>query len=102
MGEINDGGPAFAQVQMVPDPEFPGLRRAQLVGGMTRRQYLAAHAPITYDMVVNAGGGTWPSLLDNVSRGGFFAIWACLAYEWADAMLAEEAQRAKEAEHGAR
>lgn len=98
MPEINEGGPVFP----LENPRL--LEDGQLFrqhAGMTRRQYLAAHAPITFDMVRVAWGkegGPW--LGQNDERASFFAAWAFLAYEWADAMLAEEAQRAEAAGHG--
>ena len=39
-----DGGRAFAQVEMLPDPEFPGHREPQLSGGISIRDWFAGRA----------------------------------------------------------
>lgn len=85
---INDGGPAFAQVEVVGDPEFPGLNRAQLVGGMTLRDWFAGQALAGWlasfvDTVAHPGSK--PEYAEEVAR---------VSYNMADAMLAERAKRA--------
>lgn len=52
------------------------------------RDDLAARAPIGFDEARSAFGST-PSLASASSRAAFFAVWALLRYEYADAMLRE-------------
>jgi len=51
------------------------------------REYLAAHAPVDYEMARHAYGSAMPS--GDEGRAAFFAIWSMLRYEYADAMLSE-------------
>lgn len=56
---------------------------------MTRkemRQHLALHAPITEAMAIRAFGAT-PNLASDSERAAFFAVWALLVQEWAEAAL---------------
>lgn len=50
---------------------------------------LCAHAPITYEMTVRAFGGE-PNLNNDAERAAFFAVWALLCREWAEAIIGEE------------
>lgn len=74
------------------EPAFPGCVRNSAKKltrhpGMTLRDYFAAKAPVTFDVVTLAYGGE-PSITQDVDRAAFFAVWAMLQYEYADAMIA--------------
>ena len=86
MSKHNDGGPAFpAQpIQHFPD----GSAIVQEQGGMTLRDYFADNAPIDYRAALDCWGADTPLSKDDATRASFFAVWAMLRYEWADAMLA--------------
>lgn len=60
---------------------------------------LAARAPITPDMVACAYGTPLNDirlgLVRDDERAAFMAIWAMLAYEWAEAMVREAQERTK-------
>lgn len=58
----------------------------------SRREHLMLHAPITYEMAAKAYGHE-PFINLDPERAAFFAVWAFLAAEWADAMLAEIERR---------
>lgn len=79
--KINDGGPAFAQVQVAPDPDFPGEFRPQLVGGMTLRDWFAGQT-LAGLYAGRAGGSVSFAARD-------LAVDAEMAYRVADSMIAE-------------
>lgn len=57
-----------------------------MTSSMTRRDYFAAHAPITRADVVSAFGFE-PNLANDQERTAFLAVWALLATEYADALV---------------
>lgn len=57
--------------------------------GMSLRDWYAGRAPIGFNMVCKVWGSDDPALTEDPTRAGFFAVWAMLCFEWADAMLAE-------------
>ncbi|WP_439604543.1 hypothetical protein [Shinella sp.] len=65
------------------------------------RSYFAAHAPVTFQDAVHCYG-SMPNLNDNSERAAFFAVWAFLRAEYADAMTAEMNRNAKQGDiaHG--
>jgi hypothetical protein len=54
-------------------------------GGLSRRDYLAAHAPIRREDVVRCYGCE-PNLNNDGERRAYFAVWALLAVEYADVL----------------
>lgn len=71
-----------------PEPT-PSQTAGELDEAWSRRRQerleLAMRAPLTYmDVVYHYGS---PAPTDDRGRAVFFAVWACLAFEWADAML---------------
>lgn len=81
MGRIDNGGAAFP----AHPNKISGYHESQ---GMALRDYFAAHAPITFDNACNTYG-CQPNLNSDSERAAFFAVWAFLRCEYADAMLAE-------------
>lgn len=77
----NNGGPAFPKA-LDPYPNLSGTPQ----DGMTLRDYFAAHAPVDYSMACQAFGST-PNLNNDQERAAFFAVWAFMRSEYADAML---------------
>lgn len=73
------GGPTADLYKRITDNE----RRAR----KTQRDALAIQAPFTMADVQFMWGGHL-DLRNDRDRASFFAVWACLCYEWADAMLA--------------
>lgn len=62
-------------------------------GGVTQRDYFAAHAPITLaDALIAYGGVADPN--NDSQRAALFAVWALLRWELADSMIAERERRA--------
>ena len=59
----------------------------------TERMKLAMKAPITFEVACKAWGDV-PSLCGDTTRRCFFAVWALLCFEWAEAMV-EHAQSRK-------
>jgi len=59
----------------------------------TERMRLVMKAPITFEIACKAWGDV-PSLCDDSVRKCFFAVWALLCFEWAEAMV-EHAQSRK-------
>jgi len=55
---------------------------------VTGRLYLMAHSPITFDLAVQAFGAQ-PRLSHDGERDAFFAVWALLMRELAEAILGE-------------
>lgn len=54
--------------------------------GLTKREYFAAHAPISSaDALRCYGGSTMPT--DDAGRTAFMDTWAFLRFEYADAMI---------------
>lgn len=53
-----------------------------------RREIQAMQSPVGQDLVIQAFG-TFPDMKDEAERASFFAVWARLKFEFADAMLAE-------------
>lgn len=85
MSAHNDGGPAFPgklPIYGEVADEFA------YCGGMTLRDYFADSAPIDYRVALDCWGAYNPISIDDTTRASFFAMWATLRYEWADAMLA--------------
>lgn len=62
--------------------------------GMTHHEYLVAHAPITPSLVNSIWGEDNPDLSSDQARVCYFAVWALLAHEWADAMIAHAKESA--------
>ena len=60
---------------------------------MDVHEMLAMKAPITFEIACKAWGDD-PNLCDDSTRKCFFAVWALLCFEWADAMV-EHAQSRK-------
>lgn len=52
------------------------------------RDDLAQEAPVSFAMAAQVFGNADPDLRDPEQRAGFFALWAKLSYEWADAFIA--------------
>ena len=61
--------------------------------GMNVHEMLAMKAPITFEIACKAWGDD-PNLCDDSTRKCFFAVWALLCFEWAEAMV-EHAQSRK-------
>ncbi|WP_191569165.1 hypothetical protein [Paracoccus yeei] len=74
-------------------PAFPVTAgKSVFATGANLRDWFAAHAPITFDVVMLVYGGE-PHITQDADRAAFFAVWTMLQYEYADAMLAaREAQ----------
>jgi len=68
------------------DSEF-GLQR------MSMLDYLAANAPVTFEMAMKSWGDEDVNLVDDGNRKAFFAMWAYLTYEYAEAMMEERSDR---------
>ena len=60
---------------------------------MDVHEMLAMKAPITFEIACKVWGDD-PNLCDDSTRKCFFAVWALLCFEWADAMV-EHAQSRK-------
>lgn len=60
---------------------------------MDVHETLAMKAPITFEIACKAWGDD-PNLCDDKTRKCFFAVWALMCFEWAEAMV-EEAQNRK-------
>ena len=60
---------------------------------MDVHEMLAMKAPITFEIARKAWGDD-PNLCDDSTRECFFAVWALLCFEWAEAMV-EHAQSRK-------
>ena len=60
---------------------------------MDVHEMLAMKAPITFEIASKAWGDD-PNLCDDSTRKCFFAVWALLCFEWAEAMV-EHAQSRK-------
>lgn len=73
-------------------PEFQPTPIFSVASEVTLRDHFAVKAPIDFNVVCRAWGGDDPNLLEDKTRAAFFAVWALLRYEWADAMLAERAK----------
>ena len=83
MAEINGCGSAFPVV--VQD-----LSKYQVAEfGMSLRDYFIAHSPVTFEMVLRVWGSDSMNLAMDDTRKPFFAVWALLSCEYADAMIAE-------------
>ncbi|WP_404291476.1 hypothetical protein ACD578_05215 [Microvirga sp. RSM25] len=94
MNKYRDGGPAFPQLDVESgqrdghgDLIEPFTTSA---GGMTLRDYLAAHAPISFEMAAQVFGDVPP--FNDANRAAFLAVWALVRYEYADQMLRERAE----------
>lgn len=61
--------------------------------GMTMIDYLAANAPVTFEMALKAWGDEDVNLVDDGNRKAFFAMWGYLRYEYAYAMMEEREGR---------
>lgn len=80
---INDGGAAFP-ISRESEERFNG--------GMSLRDYFAAHAPVDAKMALAVWGkdaNLAGPPADDAARAAFMAVWALLRYEYADAMVAE-------------
>ena len=82
MSNINDGGPAFPRAGMRPDVDERSGIEAMATNGMTLRDYFAAKA--LTGMIASAPVCDRSAIIKSA--------WACIAYEWADAMLAARAK----------
>lgn len=75
-------------------PAFPVTAGQQVYAtGMTLRDWFAGQAPVTFEVAMLAYGRE-PHILQDADRAAFFAVWAMLRYDYADAMLAASAQEA--------
>jgi hypothetical protein len=63
----------------------PGTPLIMMPEPPTLRDFIAIDAPIDYEVVKTAYGTSIPS--NDIDRAAFFAAWALLRYEFADAML---------------
>lgn len=63
---------------------------------MNGHEMLAMKAPITFEVACKAWGDD-PNFCDDTTRKCFFAVWALLCFEWADAMV-QHAQSRKVAQ----
>ena len=79
----NDGGQAFP----IPGCSLPNGEMQWPEGGMSRREYFAAHAPITFEDAVNLIETADPNT--DKERAIIMAILCLMRFEYADAMLAE-------------
>jgi len=59
--------------------------------GMTKREYFALHAPISFAMAVEANGGE-PVLSLDASVNAFMREWVALKFMFSDAMLDQSAK----------
>lgn len=87
MSKIYDGGPAFPVDYLESEKKDKGFRYRR-GGGITLRDYFAAHAPVDFQMALQVFGAQDINLTDDETRAAFFAIWAMLRTEYADAMIA--------------
>lgn len=60
--------------------------------GVSKRDYFAANAPVSFDVALRVWGDPEVNLHDDETRKAFFGVWALLRGEYADAMLAEFAK----------
>ena len=58
---------------------------------------LAMKAPITFEIACKAWGDD-PNLCDDSTRKCFFAVWALLCFEWAEAMVEHARSRKVDAD----
>lgn len=79
--KTNDGGPAFPVQDRTNEFGFA------MQPGMSLRDYFAAHAPVTFDQVVQTYCN-YPNMAHPDERKTIRFIEALLRYEYADAMLA--------------
>ena len=85
MNDAKDGGPAF------PEQGLSGLPNGEFIhgrSGMSLKDYFMAHAPVTFEMAIQAYGAT-PNLCADMERRCFFAVWCLLRKEYAEQMLDE-------------
>jgi len=82
---IEDGGPAFPSEQHETQD---GSWNQTFESGMSLRDYFAAHSPVDYLAAMAVHGGR-PNLNNDHERAAFFAVWALMRREYADAMLSE-------------
>lgn len=61
---------------------------SEIRNGMDLREYLVAHSPVTFAMAQSAYGAV-VNLSDDTERSCFFAIWALLQKELAEAQIRE-------------
>lgn len=61
---------------------------------MDVHEMLAMKAPITFEIACKAWGDENVNLCDDSTRKCFFAVWALMCFEWAEAMV-EHAQSRK-------
>lgn len=59
---------------------------------MNGHEMLAMKAPITFEVACKAWGDD-PNFCDDTTRKCFFAVWALLCFEWAEAMVEHEQSR---------
>lgn len=87
MTDKNDGGPAFPCDELIARDETGALHGAPISShGMSLRDYLAAHAPVSFDAAISAFGAD-PNFNRDNERAAFFAVWSLLRFEYADTML---------------
>jgi len=94
MNRAKDGGPAFPTLgdEFIQSPHG-GLEPKSAFGmegapGMSLKDYFMAHAPVTFEMAVQAYGAS-PNLCNDMERRCFFAVWCLLRKEYAEQMLDE-------------
>ena len=64
---------------------------------MDVHEMLAMKAPITFEIACKAWGDD-PNLCDDSTRKCFFAVWALLCFEWAEAMVEHARSRKVDAD----
>ncbi len=65
---------------------------------MDVHEMLAMKAPITFEIAAKAWGDEDVNLCDDKTRNCFFAVWALLNFEWAEAMVQHAQSRKVDAE----
>lgn len=83
---IKDGGPAYPVVFRMMTPQ--GMVGMEVAPGMSLRDALAMHAPVTWaDVHEHIGWRGDKGPLTDSGRATLWAVMARLRYEYADAML---------------
>lgn len=88
--QIETGGPAFPSIEQTDEwSENQGgyVPKFYTEGGMTLRDYFAAHAPITFDDIRGIMGSSFDPSRD-MDRLAIIAVLAHARAEYADAMIA--------------
>lgn len=82
-----------AGVSMAPKPVTPAAAPAPDQFLEDLRDDMAMNAPITFEQALRIWGDDSVDLFSDPTRATFYAVWASLRYEYADAML--EARKAR-------